>query len=145
MKITGSLQKDVETFFYDHGFPLTLEHSINVAQKAKEIAIEYNVDPDLEFKSGLLHDVSVIIPNQKRAVLAEELGLEVVEEEKIFPLIAHQKLSKVMARELLLSKTRPSCRRLNVTQHSGKSQAHSILFCLWRIKSSGINQVFRHI
>lgn len=47
-----------------------------------------------------MHDISGVIPNEKRIAAAEALGIDILPEERIFPMIIHQKLSKVMARDL---------------------------------------------
>jgi HD superfamily phosphohydrolase YqeK len=47
-----------------------------------------------------LHDISVVFPNYERIRVSKALGIEVLLEEEIFPLIIHQKISKVMALEI---------------------------------------------
>lgn len=49
---------------------------------------------------GYLHDISAIFPNEVRIVVAEEFGIEILEEERKFPMIIHQKLSRVIAKEI---------------------------------------------
>ena len=50
--------------------------------------------------AGYLHDISAIFPNEVRIVVAEEFGIEILEEERKFPMIIHQKLSRVIAKEI---------------------------------------------
>ena len=40
--------------------------------------------------AGYLHDSSAIFPNDVRIAVAEKLGVEIVEEEREFPMIIHQ-------------------------------------------------------
>lgn len=48
----------------------------------------------------MMHDIRGVIPNEKRIAAAEALGIDILPEERIFPMIIHQKLLKVMARDL---------------------------------------------
>jgi len=50
--------------------------------------------------AGYLHDISAIFPNDVRIAVAEEFGVEIIEEEREFPMIIHQKLSRVIAKEI---------------------------------------------
>lgn len=58
------------------------------------------VDPHSARLCGFLHDISVVFPNQERVRVAQALGIDVLPEEKAFPLIVHQKISKIMARNI---------------------------------------------
>ena len=49
--------------------------------------------------SGWLHDVGGVVPISDRERLAEVLGLEILSEERVAPLLLHQKLSATVARE----------------------------------------------
>ena len=50
--------------------------------------------------AGYLHDISAVIPNSDRIDLAEDLGIDILQEERDFPMIIHQKLSAIIAKEL---------------------------------------------
>jgi len=76
------------------------KHVKAVAAKAKELAIHFGKDPIKAEQAGLLHDISAVVPNNKRIALAHELGIEVMPEEEKLPMIIHQKLSRVFAKEL---------------------------------------------
>nr|WP_018922681.1 HD domain-containing protein [Salsuginibacillus kocurii] len=97
---TGNLEHDITTFLLTNNHPNTAVHAQKVGQEAERIAFKYYSDTKTAKAAGLLHDISAVIPPNKRADVAEELGLEVLKEEKIFPLIAHQKLSRVMAEDI---------------------------------------------
>src|SRR5690606_20739542 len=80
--------------------PKTAKHSKDVAEKARELADHFNADANKAEIAGWLHDISAVFPSSERANIARELGLEVLPEEDIFPMIIHQKLSVVLACEL---------------------------------------------
>jgi predicted HD superfamily hydrolase involved in NAD metabolism len=99
-ELTGDLEHDVVTFLINNNYSKTAEHSIKVGKEAERIAYKYNGNEIAAKTAGLLHDISIVFPDNERAVIVEQLGLEVLEEEKIFPLIAHQRISRVMAKEI---------------------------------------------
>jgi predicted HD superfamily hydrolase involved in NAD metabolism len=96
----GHIRDDVTGFLVQHGYPKTVGHSVQVAAEARRLAHMVGVDEAQAETAGWLHDVSVVIPAQERPQFARELGLEVLPEEEAVPMIIHQKLSAVMAREL---------------------------------------------
>ena len=100
MQLTGDVAHDVPAFLTHHGRPDTAAHCGAVATEARRIAALVGADLDAAEIAGWLHDISVIIPSEQRAVIAEELGIDVLPEEAIFPMIIHQKLSAVLAREI---------------------------------------------
>jgi HD superfamily phosphohydrolase YqeK len=50
--------------------------------------------------AGWLHDISAIVPREQRLPVAETVGVEVLAEERVAPVLVHQKLSAVMAQEV---------------------------------------------
>lgn len=97
---TGDLAADVTAFLHHHNYPHTAEHCRDVAAEARRVALKMGVNPDQAETGGWLHDVSAVIPTAERTIIAEQWGLEVLPEEAAFPMIIHQKLSVVMAREI---------------------------------------------
>ncbi|WP_241254643.1 HD domain-containing protein [Brevibacillus sp. SYP-B805] len=97
---TGNLEEDMRRFLERHGRSETAEHCRRVALEAEALALRWGHDPVLAKAAGYLHDISDVIPNHGRIEAARRLGLEVLPEEEAFPMIVHQKLSKVMAREI---------------------------------------------
>ncbi|SFL55224.1 hypothetical protein SAMN03159341_107100 [Paenibacillus sp. 1_12] len=67
---------------------------MNVVHEASRIASLFGIDPELAEQVGLLHDISNVIPKTKMMGMAEELLIEILEEERLFPRIVHQKLQK---------------------------------------------------
>lgn len=99
-EITGLFPKDVGDFFNLHGHQRTARHSGIVALEAKKIALRFDENQEAAFKAGWLHDISAIFPNEQRITVAEALGIKPLHEEKVFPLIIHQRISQVMAQEI---------------------------------------------
>jgi predicted HD superfamily hydrolase involved in NAD metabolism len=100
LHLTGDAARDVPVFLTFHGRPDTAKHCGAVAAEARRIAALVGADLDAAENAGWLHDISVIIPSEQRAAIAEQLGIEVLPEEVIFPMIIHQKLSAVLAHDI---------------------------------------------
>lgn len=71
-----------------------------VAQEAKRLAIQFGAHPIGAETAGWLHDISAVIPNQARVNLCQAFQVPILPGEADFPMILHQKLSAVMAREV---------------------------------------------
>lgn len=78
----------------------TVDHSYRVAKEAGRLARGFNVSSDKAYIAGLLHDISVVIPNEERIELHKYLGGNVLKEEEMFPMILHQKQSAFIAKEI---------------------------------------------
>ncbi len=100
MIVTGVPRRDVPAFLTRHGFPQTAAHVRDVAQEARRIAAIAHLDADGAERAGWFHDVSVVLPLDERIAVAHACGVDVLPEEIAFPMIVHQKLSVVFAREL---------------------------------------------
>ncbi|AZS14345.1 bis(5'-nucleosyl)-tetraphosphatase (symmetrical) YqeK [Paenibacillus lutimineralis] len=100
ISMTGDVETDFYHFLIVNGHPKTAEHCLKVGEKAEQLAKIYGVDPYKAKMAGYLHDVSAIFPNSERIDVAKALGLEILKEEEIFPMIIHQKISGVMATEI---------------------------------------------
>lgn len=97
---TGHLRRDVATFLALHNQVHTAGHMAQVAAEARRLAGRFGAVPEEAEVAGLLHDISAVIPNEERLAAAQAFGIEVLPEEAAFPMIIHQKLSVVLAREL---------------------------------------------
>jgi predicted HD superfamily hydrolase involved in NAD metabolism len=97
---TGNLQKDTYNFLIKHNRYTIAEHSIRVARKSKVLAKKFGANESMAEMAGLLHDIGGVYPNEIRIEIANRLGIEVLEEEEQLPLILHQRISKVMAKEI---------------------------------------------
>lgn len=97
---TGNIAEDARAFLEHHGYPKTAAHVADVAAEAGRLAERFGADVQAAQVAGWLHDISAVVPNSERIAAAYEWGVEVLPEEAMFPMILHQKLSVVIAREL---------------------------------------------
>jgi predicted HD superfamily hydrolase involved in NAD metabolism len=97
---TGDIERDVVAFLRYHGCPKTAIHSAAVAAEARRIASLAGVEAIPAVQAAWLHDVSAVIPAAERVAVAEALDIPVLPEERALPMILHQKLSAVLARDL---------------------------------------------
>ena len=88
----------IHRFLADRGHETTAIHCREVAEQARALALRFGVDADRAYEAGLLHDISAVIPNDQRLNRALAWGVPILPEERVAPMILHQKLSAVMAR-----------------------------------------------
>jgi len=100
MAVAGEPRRAVPAFLIAHGYPATARHCAAVASEARRIAALVGTDADGAERSGWFHDVSAIFPTAERVAAAQAFGVDVLPEEAAFPMILHQKLSAVLARDL---------------------------------------------
>jgi predicted HD superfamily hydrolase involved in NAD metabolism len=98
-QLTGKTAQDVFRFLGLFGYQKTAQHCAAVASKAKELAQKFDSDPSKAELAGYLHDISAVIPNDKRVAFARQQMVDVLNEEMQCPMILHQKLSVVIARD----------------------------------------------
>ena len=94
------IDNDIKAFLLKYNKEFTYKHSIRVANEAKKIAEKFHVDKEKAAIAGYLHDISGIFFYLLRIAVAEEFGVAIVEAERKFPMIIHQKLSRVIAKEI---------------------------------------------
>ncbi|EOO39106.1 bis(5'-nucleosyl)-tetraphosphatase (symmetrical) YqeK [Bacillus mycoides] len=97
---TGKIENDIKAFLLKYNKEFTYKHSIRVANEARKIAEIFYEDEEKAAIAGYLHDISAIFPNEERIAVAEKFGIEILQEERKFPMIIHQKLSRVIAKEI---------------------------------------------
>lgn len=100
MERSGDLKTDVCAFLTANGCPHTATHSVEVGEEARKTASRFGGDPNAAEAAGWLHDISAVFPADTRVEVARLLQVEVLPEEEQFPMIIHQKLSRVMAEEI---------------------------------------------
>ncbi|KFM99170.1 HD domain-containing protein [Bacillus clarus] len=98
--LTGKIKDDIRFFLLDYNKEFTFKHSVRVANEASKIARRFHINEEEAAIAGYLHDISAIFPNEERIAVAEELGIDILQEEREFPMIIHQKLSRVIAKEI---------------------------------------------
>lgn len=97
--LTNDLTIDVQRYLGKE-FEHVATHSKEVAKCAGLLAARFKADEEVARQAGLLHDISVIVPNNEKIQLAEQVGITIYEEERQIPMLSHQKLSRYMAKEL---------------------------------------------
>lgn len=97
---TGNLRSDIKRFFEANNDRETLDHTYKVAGVALRVAERYEADSKKALAAALLHDISNVIPVSDMMETAEKLAIPIIDEERTYPRIVHQKLSKAMAAQL---------------------------------------------
>ncbi|WP_291578324.1 bis(5'-nucleosyl)-tetraphosphatase (symmetrical) YqeK [Clostridium sp. UBA6640] len=98
--LTGNIREDSYNLLMKYNRVVIANHSLKVAEKAKSLAKQFGVDENLAEIAGLLHDISGVYPNEEKLELCKKLNIEILLEEEKFPMILHQKISRVMAAEI---------------------------------------------
>ncbi|MDR7856587.1 HD domain-containing protein [Tissierella sp.] len=77
---------------------IVVRHSKGVAIEAERLANIFAENHENARVSGILHDISAVISDDKKIEVAESLYIDILPEEREFPSIIHQKLSKEIAK-----------------------------------------------
>ena len=127
---SGDIAQDVAAFFRANGYLKTLDHSALVAAEALRLAVRFGVDPVKANQAGWLHDISAVFLNSERVMVAEKLGLELLPEERINPVVVHQKISVVMAQEIFNMQDKEVLEAIghHTTLRAGASLLELVLF-----------------
>ncbi len=96
----GELRDTVPAFLAGYNLSKTAQHCANVAAEARRIARLVGANPDQAEIAGWLHDISAIYPASERLTIAQQNRIDILPEEAAFPMILHQKLSVVVARDI---------------------------------------------
>ena len=130
VELGRGLQADVSAFLGAHNRAHTLAHVQQVAAEASQLALRCGADVVKAEQAGLLHDISAVIPNNRRLEAARRWGLAVLPEEETFPMLIHQQLSGVMAREIFGVQDEEvlSAVACHTTLHHAASQLDLVLF-----------------
>ena len=97
---TNNLFLDIKSLFLKYNKMNIFLHSENVSQKATELAEKYDINKNKMKIAAFLHDISGIIKNEDKIALSESMNMEILKEERQFPLLIHQKLSKEIAKRI---------------------------------------------
>ncbi|WP_461615205.1 bis(5'-nucleosyl)-tetraphosphatase (symmetrical) YqeK [Clostridium sp. Marseille-QA1073] len=100
MTLTGDIKKDSYNLLMKYNKVIIANHSLRVAEKARFLAKQFGTNENLAEIAGLLHDISGVYPNEEKLELCKKLNIEILLEEEKFPMILHQKISRVMAIEI---------------------------------------------
>jgi len=134
--LTGDIREDSYNLLMKHNKVIIANHSLKVAGKAKLLAKQFGVDENLGEIAGLLHDISGIYPNEEKLELCKKLNIEILLEEEKFPMILHQKISRVMAMEIFNISNKEILEAINchTTLRSNASQLDMVLFIADKIE-----------
>jgi predicted HD superfamily hydrolase involved in NAD metabolism len=127
---SGDLPQDAFNFLTHHQCPNTAVHSRSVAQTAVNLAARFGVDRQKVETAGWLHDISAVYPNPQRVRVSQQLGLEILPEERQVPLLLHQKISAVIAADLFSIREEGVLQaiRCHTTLKANSSQLDLVLF-----------------
>lgn len=98
--LTAQVDSDVTALLTRYGDTNTVRHCQHVAAEAERLAAQFGADPARAHIAGWLHDVSAVFPVAQRVSVARGLGLEILPEEEIAPMLLHQKISAAIARHV---------------------------------------------
>ena len=141
VSLTGDLFEDVKrvcdanqaTHAYLWG------HLLDVANEAKSLAKRFGLDEAAAFTGGLLHDIGGLVPEQQRVPLAEELGIDVLPEERLVPMLLHGKFSAYFAKNIF-GVTTPeilSAITYHTTLHANPTDLEKIVCLADKVKWDG--------
>jgi putative nucleotidyltransferase with HDIG domain len=97
---SNDIEKDFYKFLVYHDLEDVAHHSYMVANKAREIARDFGLDKNAALIAGYLHDIGRVPRGDLKIDFAKKFNIKVLPEEVKFPDILHQKISRVMAKEL---------------------------------------------
>lgn len=127
--LTQDIPTDVVTILETYNYKKVATHVGEVAAEMSRLATMFNAPQTLTL-AGWLHDVSAIIPNADRVELCLHFDLKVLPEERQVPMLLHQKLSAVMAKEVwdITDKQILSAIACHTTLKANATQADKIMF-----------------
>jgi len=99
-KVRSDLHESVTAFLIHHDCPNAARHCADVGAIAGGLAPRFDVDGTAAQQAGWLHDVSAVFPKGNRLAVARALDIDILPEEETVPMLLHQKLSVVIAREI---------------------------------------------
>ena len=100
LAFSNNTAQDATALLLRHGCAHTVGHSARVAAAARQLAKRFGGDPAAAEQAGWLHDISTVIPNAERIACAEAWRIEALPEERLVPMIIHQKLSAYLAAQI---------------------------------------------
>ncbi len=100
IELGHGLREDVREFLTAHSRLGTLKHVEQVAEEATRLAKRFGVDPVAAEQAGLIHDISAVIPYARRLEVAQAWHMPYTPEEAAYPVLLHQGLSVVLARDV---------------------------------------------
>ncbi|MDH6363219.1 putative HD superfamily hydrolase involved in NAD metabolism [Enterococcus sp. PF1-24] len=97
---TSILEEQVAEYLHFFKKEKIYQHSLEVAKEAEKLARKFGESEESAYLAGLFHDVSGVIPNEKRIQFHEALNLEIYPAERQLPMILHQRQSAILTTEI---------------------------------------------
>jgi len=95
-----SLLASVEAMMEASGMSKSLDHTKRVADYIEALALDKGYDPTRARTAALLHDIGGAVPSHLRLAYCRSYGLKTCKEEEDYPILLHQKMSKILARDV---------------------------------------------
>ncbi len=99
MDFTGDILDKVREYAKKAEKPERYQHSLRVAEMAREMCVIYGEDPDKGYFTGLAHDICKDLDDEAQISLAQQDGQEITELERKKPFLLHGRSAAVMLRE----------------------------------------------
>jgi len=93
------LEEQVKKRFKQANLSQEYTRAMLVRAMALELATRYGLDREQVSAAALLHNISRLIPQKDYLDFAKEYGMEILPEEKKYPYLLHQKISRILAVE----------------------------------------------
>lgn len=94
----NNIFEDAINIFNKYDKEIVADHSKSVSDEAERLAYIFGENPKNSRIAGILHDISAVIPDDKKIEVAESLSIDILSEEREYPPIIHQKQSKEIAK-----------------------------------------------
>lgn len=130
------LSEQVQEFLSAYHDDQTVYHSVAVAEKAKKLARRFHVSEEKAFVSGLLHDISCVIPTNERVAVCKKEKIPILPEEYQVPMLLHQKQSACIAQQLFNIQDTDilSAIEMHTTLRKGATDFDKVVFLADKIK-----------
>ena len=99
-EFSGNLEQDAYRFLTHHNCLKTAQHCKCVADECRLLAKIFHINESSAVIAGTFHDISGVLTKDGWLETCSILGIEVLPEEAEYPTILHQKVSKVMAKDI---------------------------------------------
>ena len=95
---TDDIFENTRSLFQKYNKINIYNHSKDVSEMGIKSSEIFENDIQKIKIASYLHDIGGLIPNESKIHFLEDLNIDILEEEREFPLILHQKISKELAR-----------------------------------------------
>ncbi|MCM1992104.1 HD domain-containing protein [Oceanirhabdus seepicola] len=99
-KQTGDLINDCYNFLKNKDKTIVAEHSLKVSNECVRLADLFGYSQEDASIAGILHDISAVFPYSTQLEIVKNYGVELLPVEEDFPLLVHQKTSRIIAEKI---------------------------------------------